>query len=371
MKVVSEFKYLGAELQRNGRWSSLFKRQLAQARHRTDVLTGVGMRSGHFSVESGAMLWTALVAPLLEYGTEVCEPGVGITREIETEQKRAAKRLLGCSPRMANEAVLGELGWMSMAGRRRVRRLMFFRHLVMMEKDRIVRHVFLMRKSKADISDAARRARSSPSWCEDTKKLLRDLNLEYWWDATNWDGFPSKANWRTLVHKVVFEDEQRRWRDGMAGKDSLVWYREVKEDLKLESYLKGDVWGRKGSAFRVQLRGGAHDLRASQGRHSATREARIDRVCKICSGNHVEDEYHFLEECPALDSIRSNVWGTIDAELDRHLMFNMTQDMLSGRERVILLLGGYEDLPPRVERIATNGTWAMARQRSHLLNCCD
>ena len=33
---------------------------------------------------------------------------------------------------------------------------------------------------------------------------------------------------------------------------------------------------------------------------------REDRICKCCTNNAIEDEYHFLLVCPAYDTVRKN-----------------------------------------------------------------
>ena len=44
-------------------------------------------------------------------------------------------------------------------------------------------------------------------------------------------------------------------------------------------------------------------LNVEEGRH--TDIACLERFCKVCKSNKVEDEFHFLLECPAYDNIRS------------------------------------------------------------------
>ena len=79
------------------------------------LVWAMGMREGKLGVLDGVRAWQALVRPVLEYGTVVW--GEAKWEQGEQVQREMGKMILGCSPKMTNEVVLGELGWWTLKGR--------------------------------------------------------------------------------------------------------------------------------------------------------------------------------------------------------------------------------------------------------------
>src|SRR3954463_10606080 len=71
---------------------------------------------GMLGVEDSVRAWQALVRPVLEYGAIVW--GDVKWEQAERVQREMGKMVLRCSSKMANEVVLGELGWWTLKGRR-------------------------------------------------------------------------------------------------------------------------------------------------------------------------------------------------------------------------------------------------------------
>ena len=69
----------------------------------------MGMSSGYLSIQAGINLYNALVRSILDYGSEIL--GYEHWEDGEKIQRTFGKRLLRCSSKTTNEAVLGELGW--------------------------------------------------------------------------------------------------------------------------------------------------------------------------------------------------------------------------------------------------------------------
>ena len=76
----------------------------------------MGIREGMLGVEDCVRAWQALVRPVLEYGAIVW--GDVKWEQAERVQREMGKMILRCSSKMANEVVLGELGWWTLKGRR-------------------------------------------------------------------------------------------------------------------------------------------------------------------------------------------------------------------------------------------------------------
>jgi hypothetical protein len=143
------------------------------------------MRASGFSAKTGASLWSSLVAAMLKYGSEVWDPGKTDAKRVERVQLADGKSILGCSSRMASEVVRGELGWMTMAGRRAVMKMRFFGRLVWMDKDRVVRRVFEKRYRAWKEGNGG--------WFACVKELMEGCGLGAWWEEGTWGGMPAKA----------------------------------------------------------------------------------------------------------------------------------------------------------------------------------
>ena len=64
----------------------------------------------------------------------------------------------------------------------------------------------------------------------------------------------------------------------------------------------------------VRFRTGGHHLAVETGRWSNPRVPRAQRLCQMCDQNVVEDELHFLFECPAYDDLRQQYAQSLFAE---------------------------------------------------------
>ena len=73
------------------------------------LVWAMGIREGMLGVEDCVRAWQALVRPVLEYGAIVW--GDVKWEQAERVQREMGKMILRCSSKMANEVVLGELGW--------------------------------------------------------------------------------------------------------------------------------------------------------------------------------------------------------------------------------------------------------------------
>ena len=114
---TQSYKYLGIDLVSGLNFKKVKERMITKARKRMQVWA-MGMRGGEL-VEDCRRVWEALVRPILEYGAVVW--GEVKWEEAEQLQREMGKMILGCSSKMTNEVVLGELGWwtMKVAGRLR------------------------------------------------------------------------------------------------------------------------------------------------------------------------------------------------------------------------------------------------------------
>jgi len=100
----------------------------------------------------------------------------------------------------------------------------------------------------------------------------------------------------------------QNWGASLENSSKLEHYRKYKTYFCLEDYLNSIV----NDNLRVQLcrfRTSSHMLENEMGRFASV--ARDCRICKLCSLNQIESEYHFLLCCPMYRCLRTKYFGNI------------------------------------------------------------
>lgn len=102
----------------------------------------------------------------------------------------------------------------------------------------------------------------------------------------------------------------------------LCTYFTYKDTFKFEEYLhiKKFTYRQILCKFRIS----AHSLRIETGRYEKTKDSsgnyskleKENRICKFCNLRMVEDEFHFLLNCPLYSDIRHNFIDNIQRNCD-------------------------------------------------------
>jgi hypothetical protein len=293
--VVTSYRYLGVRLVpgRRGKWKERRKELMVKARGAFWRAWGLGMAGGWLSARGAKGLWETLVLSVLGYGAEVDS---GKWEEAETMQRWAGRMCLGVGREVPNEAVMGDLGWWTVQGRREYLRLAYWGKVVRERKTSVVRVVYEEGRRRMEAGKAGR-----GEWCVETARLLREMGMGEEWDLEKVGG---EREWKAMVRGMVQGREEDRWRVAMTKKVTLESYVRVKPRLKAEWFLgEGRVWVRRW----VRLRAGASCLEVVAGRRRGV--ARDKRVCGWCGV--VEDERHFLDVCKRWASVRREAWETV------------------------------------------------------------
>ena len=220
--------------------------------------------------------------------------------EAEKLMRKVGRRVLKCGRRLPNDAISGELGWMSMRGRRMLLRLSYWGKVLVMDKARWVRRVYEDGRSRL-----GRNARTN-TWCNLTRKWLVELGLQGEWDAQ----LVGPA-WSDKVRAKIVEYEARLWRVRVVKNAKLEDYVRWKHEPGLEEYLEHGIVPQR--RLWTKLRGGCLELRVETGRWERVTVNGVQvpvprrlRRCKLCFGG-VENAIHVLLRCPTYRRQRT-VW---------------------------------------------------------------
>jgi hypothetical protein len=309
MEVVKDYKYLGVRFDEKGKWGVRREELIGKAKGGFWRAWGLGMGGGELSGGAAAGLWETLVRPVLEYGSEIDS---GKWEDAEVLQRKAGRRCLGVGNSVANEVVMGDLGWWSMRARREYLRLVYWGKVVKDRVDGMVGGIYREGRKRIEEGRAGK-----GEWCVETKRLLEEIGLGEWWIT---EEVESIERWRGVVYRMMHAQEERRWKMSMIGrgegregkvKVKLARYNRIKSELKREWFLsESRVWVSRW----VKLRAGVEGLEVERGRHRRIdnkRMERWERICKLCDCGNVEDEEHFLDECGRWESERKEMWAKV------------------------------------------------------------
>lgn len=243
------YKYLGAELVSALNFK-MKSRIITEARKRMMLVWAMGMRTGQLPVEDCCRVWKALVRPVLEYGAVVW--GDVKWNEAEAVQREMGKMILRCSSKMANEVVLGELGWWRLKGRRDLLRLKFWGKVVGgMSSRRLVAHVYAHSRARYE-------AGKDSKWCKHTHTLLQQLGMEEAWKKGKMTIDEAKK-WERELRQNMNTKEENEWRQRMEKKPKMRTYRRLKKTLTFEDYLSHH--DRRAREVMTRVRGCTNELR--------------------------------------------------------------------------------------------------------------
>jgi len=112
-----------------------------------------------------------------------------------------------------------------------------------------------------------------------------------------------------MIFQRLKDQYVQNWGASLENSSILEYYRKYKTYFCQKDYLNGIV----NDNLRVQLcrfRKSSHMFDIEMGRFASV--ARECRICKLCSSNQIESEYHFLFCCPMLyRCLRTKYFGNI------------------------------------------------------------
>ena len=319
LEEVAEYKYLGMLVEKGGRWKKTKEKMLRKARRAAALAWNMAVRGGDMSVKGMSNIWTALIRPHLEYGAEILNSHTDfVWEEAEKVARKVGRRVLKCGPSLPNDAILGELGWMTMRGRRMLLRLSYWGKILQMDGGRWVKKVYEQGRTRLGANARAN------TWCNLTRKWLVQLGL-----LDEWQQQAVGPAWQEKLRAKIEDHEARNWRQRVVKNAKLEEYAKWKPKPELEQYLQHkNVHQRR---LWTKLRGGCLELRIETGRWERVsvggRQVAVPRhlrKCKLCFGE-LEDARHVLFRCPTYRVQRAVMAAQVGACAPPSVMAAMAQ----------------------------------------------
>ena len=202
-----------------------------------------------------------------------------------TTQLKFIKFILGVGKQTPNMAVFGEAAVLPLLMRAHIAMLKFWNRIRNMEDNTLVKLAY-----KENLE-------TNSTWC----KTIQILNASFNLHTRDW----SPAEFPNAVKKKIKTDFTAHWKTRIGNPDiekKLSLYAKVKKDFSIDAYLGMPSF--KSRQIITKFLSSNHRLRIETGRHTDPTTPRKDRLCQLCDMNKVEDESHFILECPTYDSIR-------------------------------------------------------------------
>jgi hypothetical protein len=132
-----------------------------------------------------AELWGLFARSHLLYGSEVWSThSASALEKLEVTQAMAGRQILGKkgASNIIREAVLGDLGWMSVKSHLRLAKLRMLGRLLLSSHDSLAKEIFLTSKAQFGQNILVLAIEKRPScWCNDVYSILQELGITSWW----------------------------------------------------------------------------------------------------------------------------------------------------------------------------------------------
>ena len=302
VEVVKEFKDLGLTINNTVKWPSACVPDLLASGKR--ALHALKTRCRQYNILSPPQiiqLFDALVKPVLLYACEIWGPDLCLedvfpksshALAIERVHLNILKWTLGVRKCTPSHHVRGEFGRMSLSFNICVSVLKYYERLTEMHYGRLLKIAFLQSLKLAN--------KGHKTWVSEVHKLVSILQIKGDHETS------IQENWECQLRSKF----QERWIADLSDSVKGPLYLQIKNaQLNMSEHLT-QVVSRSKCRNLSKFRTGAHSLAIELGRHKQL--PREDRLCRTC--RVVEDEAHFLFDCPCYFLVRQNHCPLFTAE---------------------------------------------------------
>lgn len=288
--IVKKFSYLGITFTTVGSLSATHEALAGQALKAIYKLKSYLVKFTNIDVKHSLELFDKLVVPILNYGCEIW--GFKETNVIERIHLQYCKQLLGVRAQTQNNFVYGELGRTSLLSNRLICMVRFWFKIFECECTKYIRHVYDMMLRDLEMYP------NKISWAYNIKLLLDSLGFNHVW---LFQGVGNKNIFIDVFKQRMYDNCLQLWNALLENSTRARTYK-LFSCFRYQPYLD-IVKITKFKKALTRLRVSSHYLEVEAGRWHRPQKISFDeRKCRLC--NTLEDEFHFLFECPLYQDIR-------------------------------------------------------------------
>ena len=208
---------------------------------------------------------------------------------LTTTQLKFTKFILGVGKHCPNMSIFGESAALPLLTRAHIHMLKFWDRIKNMAEHTLVNMAY-----RENII-------MNTNWC----KTIQILNAKYGLHSRQYE----PKDFPTLVKKIIKLDFIRHWKSRITNPEvekKLSLYSKIRTEFKIDPYTDLSFRDRQMISKMLCV---SHKLEVETGRYDVD-NPREKRICQVCSLNKVEDEEHFIMECPTYGEIRNQYLGS-------------------------------------------------------------
>ena len=264
-------------------------------------------------------LFDALIKPILLYGCEVWGPHISQTNNIITKFVNKFYRiLLGVPKHTSTAGVHAELGRFPIDINVHDFMLKYWFRLISLPSSRLVSHCYWSLYDQHNCSD---------SWLESIKSIIYSSGQCFIWNNQKEIGASGQFNLKrhqAYLSQNLKDQASQHLFEKIQSESKLHLFKTTKDVLCLSNHLS-KIPNKEARSYFSKLRLGVLPLEVEKGRGNDL--MRADRCCKLCNSQQVEDEVHFLFECPALVNERAPFIANLAFTLPSFHLLTNTQKL--------------------------------------------
>ena len=242
----------------------------------------------HSNPEVALKIFDARITPILCYGAELW--GSESRHQIEQVHIGFCKFILDLGQSAHSSAALGECGRLPSYIQYQKKYVKYWFKLLKSPENSLL---YLSYKIQLQLDKLHKKG-----WVTNLKQLLFSNGFGHVWISQE---VGDEALFLREFTLRLQDIARQNWRADLESSAKLSTYSEFKSLLNHEKYLKVVKNYFIGKQL-AKLRTSNHDLIIEKGRYQGIEVT--NRTCEQCDMQRVEDEYHFLLECPKYDDLR-------------------------------------------------------------------
>jgi hypothetical protein len=297
IEIVNKYKYLGFWLTTKLSENSACEEFSSKAKGKVVEIMKTMWALGTLNTKVFFQLFDAQVKPMLLYAAEIW--GQSKLDVIESAHLFACKRLLSVSDKTPNFMVYGETGRYPLHIDSAIASVRYWLKLSKMHLTRFPKQAEVMLRNSLEIN-------TTENWLSKIKKCLELFGFhDIWADG----GTRNEAAFIRSLRNRMIDKFKEDWKIKISSSDRFSSYRIFKSEHYIEFYLN-DITIKRFRDTLVRLRLGINELGVNK-RYNVTN---VDnRNCPFCPGI-VEDEIHFIFDCPTYEPVRHKYDLNVDVK---------------------------------------------------------
>jgi hypothetical protein len=314
LQNVKEYNYLGLTFACSGSFTTAkinIKNKAMKAAGKLKRLLYEAPIKKHLSLR----LFDQLIRPILTYGCEIwgtldipakrTQQGGQADLEIRFDKLPQegvnisfAKFLLGVSSKTSNLGVMGDLGRYPMYLYIINQMRKYYYRLTKLNNDSLLKSAFEEQKQLSSTNKKC--------WLNQVRNIMDYYKLNTEGQNSQNMGKPESTKTMKILEQRyrVHWNERLNWITQHTS-SKLDTYRSFKTEFYYEPFV--DIHDRQQQIALSKLRLSNHKLQIEMGRYTKPKTDRAQRLCKLCNEGVVEDENHFLLQCPVFADERKEL----------------------------------------------------------------